>query len=356
MFSNEIRRKVLWEMRHLASIQEISTIKPIEGAEAIELALVKGWQCVAKKGEFKKGDFCVYFEVDSFLPIDERYEFLRKTSYRNNEFMGEGFRVKTITMRGELSQGLALPLSLFPDIELKPGLDVTNLLNIRKWELPESVSSAGTEIGEKPFGIPTTDETRLQSMPEFIDAFSGLPYYITTKMDGTSCTIYSKDGKVGVCGRNKEYKEDVLSCSMWAWVYEHELVRKLAKLGENIAIQGEFCGAGIQKNRLKLMKPNLYVFDILVLRDGGGVKKVGLKELKQYCEQLGLDTVPIEEVCDSFNYTLEELLERARGKYTSGLDKEGIVVRTQEFNHNHDINHKMSFKVINNDFLKVTTQ
>ena len=171
-------------------------------------------------------------------------------------------------------------------------------------------------------------------------------------MDGTSCTVYYKDGNVGVCGRNKEYKEDVYTCSMWAWVYENDIVKKLSKLNENIAIQGEFCGAGIQKNRLKLMKPNLFVFDILALLDGGGVKKVGLSELKQYCEQLGLDTVPIEEIGDSFKYTLDELLERARGKYKSGLDKEGIVVRTQKAGHNYEIKHKMSFKVINNDFLK----
>jgi len=340
------------QMRKLACVQEISGIKHIEGADNIELVLIKGWQCVAKKGEFQKGDFCIYFEVDSFLPIDKRYEFLRKTSYRNNEFMGEGFRVKTITMRGELSQGLALPLTDFANIPSTLGLDVTEVLGVRKWEQPESVSSAGIEIGEKPFSIPTTDETRLQSMPEFIEAFSGLPYYITTKMDGTSCTIYYKDGKVGVCGRNKEYKEDVSTCSMWAWAYENDIISRLSKLNENIAIQGEFCGAGIQKNRLRLMKPNLFVFDILTLLDGGGVKKFGLSEIKQYCEHLEIDTVPIEEVGDSFNYTLDELLERARGKYTSGLDKEGIVVRTQEFRHNFDINHKMSFKVINNDFLK----
>ena len=199
-------------MRSLVTVREISDINPIDGADAIELVIIKGWQCVAKKGEFKKGDLCVYFEVDSYLPIDTRYEFLRKTSYRNNEHMGEGFRIKTMMMRGELSQGLALPLSGFPEIEPEKGLDVTELLSVRKWEIPESVSSSGIEIGIKPFGIPTTGETRLQSMPEFLEVFHGHPYYITTKMDGTSCTIYFYDGNVGVCGRNYEYKEDIASC------------------------------------------------------------------------------------------------------------------------------------------------
>ena len=339
-------------MRQLASIQEIVEIKAIEGADAIELALIKGWQCVAKKGEFKKGDFCVYFEVDSYLPIDPRYEFLRKTSYRNNEHMVEGFRIKTMTMRGELSQGLALPLSIFPEIDPQTQSDITEILGVRKWELPEVLGSMGIEIGNKPFGIPTTDETRLQSMPEFLEVFEGLPYYITTKMDGTSCTVYCMDGKVGVCGRNLEYKEDIITSAMWAWVHRHGLKDRLLVQNENIAIQGEFCGAGIQKNRMKLMEPNLYVFDIIKLYDGGGGKKLGLRELQHYCERLSLEIVPLEEIGDSFHYTLDEMLEKARGKYTSGLDKEGIVVRTQEVEHNDAISHKMSFKVINNDFLK----
>ena len=338
-------------MRSLASVQKISDIKTIEGADAIELVLIKGWQCVAKKGDFMKGDMCVYFEVDSYLPIDVRYEFLRRTSYRNSEFMGEGFRIKTMTMRGKLSQGLALPISEFPEIKRESGLDVTELLGVRKWELPESVSSSGIEIGNKPFGIPTTDETRLQSMPEFLEAFHGRPYYITTKMDGTSCTVYRYDGKVGVCGRNYEYKEDPATCAMWAWVLKHGIKDRLLELAEDIAVQGEFCGAGIQKNPLKLMEPNLYIFDVVKLCGNGG-SKAGLAELQDYCDRLGLDMVPVEEIGEFSNYSLDELLEKARGKYPSGLDKEGIVVRTQQAERNHALNHKMSFKIINNDFLK----
>ena len=344
-------------MRNLASIQSITAVKPIEGADAIELIIIKGWQCVAKKGEFAPGDKCVYFEVDSFLPIEDRYEFLRRTSYRKNEFMGEGFRIKTMTMRGEISQGLALPLDSFPEVsetgaDIAIGTDVTDTLRVRKWEIPEMAGSSGIEIGEKPFGIPTTDETRLQSMPEFIDAFAGQPYYITTKMDGTSCTVYHKGGVVGVCGRNKEYKEDAASCPMWAWVLKSGLKDRLLALGEDIAIQGEFCGEGIQKNCLKLLAPNLFVFDIVRLEENGARPKMGLMGLRDYCERLGLDMVPVEEVGDSFAYTLDELIEKARGKYPGGMDKEGIVVRALEFRHNTALQHKMSFKVINNDFLK----
>ena len=337
-------------MRKLASIQKISDIKPIPDADSIELVIIKGWQCVAKKGEFKPGNFCIYFEVDSYLPIDVRYEFLRKTSYRCNEFMGEGFRIKTVKFRGEISQGLALPLNAFPEIvDKKENTDVTVILNVRKWEIPEQVSNAGIVIGDKPFGIPTTDEVRIQSIPDFLEHFKDKPYYISTKLDGTSCTIYVKNGKVGVCGRNNEYKEDIESCAMWAFVYKFNLKEKLIALEEDIAIQGEFCGAGIQKNRLKLFEPMLFVFDVIKINDNDKLKKCGLNEILAYCEKLNLNSVPIEETGEKFSYTLPELLERAKGKYESGLDKEGIVIRTKEYSRVG--NDKLSFKVINNDFL-----
>ena len=337
-------------MRKLVTIQTVSEVKPIPDADMIELVIIKGWQCVAKKGEFKTGDKAVYFEVDCYLPIDARYEFLRKTSYRNNDYMGEGFRVKTVKFRGEISQGLALPISAFPEVAgSEVDLDVTSLLGVKKWEMPEQVSNAGISIGDKPYGIPTTDEARIQSIPEFLEHFVGKPYYISTKMDGTSCTVYVKGGKVGVCGRNEEYKDDAESCSMWAYVYKHKIKEKLIELGEDIVLQGEFCGAGIQKNRLKLYEPVLYVFDVIKISENEMLKKCGLDEILDTCKKLGMEHVPIEETGDSFNYTLPELLERAKGKYASGSDKEGIVVRTREYGRVG--NDKLSFKVINNDFL-----
>jgi RNA ligase (TIGR02306 family) len=351
-------------MRKLASIQKIDRVSPIVDADAIELVHIKGWQCVSKKGEFQAGDFCIYFEIDAYLPIDERFEFLRKNSYRNNEYMNEGFRVKSMKMRGEISQGLAMPVSLFPELSevtLVDEAEVTELLGVRKWEMPETVGSMGVMIGEKPFGIPTTDETRIQSLPTFIEALRGKPYYISTKLDGTSCTLYVMDGQVGICGRNYEYKEDVDSSEMWRWFYERGLKEKFLALGRNIVLQGEFCGPGIQKNPLKLMKPNFFTFDFLKLEQGIALKQ-DLKDMLAICNGLQIDVVPIEEKGNSFDYTMEDLLKRAEGKYDSGVVKEGIVIRTQtmescEF---YDTNqegervkrtHRLSFKVINNQFL-----
>ncbi len=332
-------------MRHLASIQKIDNLIPIEGADAIELARVLGWQCVVKKDEFASGDYGVYFEVDSYLPLEERYEFLRKSSYRNNEYMGEGFRIKTMRMRGELSQGLILPLTSFDGLQQELGQDVTKLLNIRKWEIPEIEGKSSASKGSKPHGIPTTDETRIQSSPKFLEQLIGKPYYITTKMDGTSCTMYYMNGEFGVCSRTQNLVDEPES-GYWSLARSLGIAKKLIKLGKNIAIQGEYCGAGIQKNRLKLMNPKYYIFDVVNLDNG---KYFTLEELRELVEILSLDMVPIEEEGESFNYSLSELLEKAKGKYPSGLDKEGIVIRSKAPLDGHSI--RVSFKVINNDFL-----
>ena len=336
-------------MRQLATIQQIKSIEPIENSDFLELAHVMGWQCVVKKGGFRPGDRGVYFEVDSFLPLEERYAFLQKTSYRKNEYMGEGYRIKTMTMRGALSQGLFMPLSDFPEIasdDIAPGGDVTELLNIRKWELPEVISSgSGTLIGSKPHGIPTTDEPRAQSNEKYIDILTGNAYYITTKMDGTSCTIYHKNGDCGVCGRNYEYADDDES-AMWKYAHKFNIHEKMKELGRNIAVQGEFCGEGIQKNRLKLFEPVLYVFDIV---DLDTTRYLNLDGIIEISDKLGLKRVPLEEEGDSFNYTLNELLEKAKGKYPGGNNKEGIVVRSKE--NIGAYNNRISFKVLNNDFL-----
>ena len=106
----------LRRMRKLASIQTIRKIEPIEGADRIELAHVLGWQCVVNKGQLQPGDKAIYFEIDSFLPIREEFEFMRHSSYKKTDLMGEGFRLKTQKFRGQISQGLLLPVTQFPEI------------------------------------------------------------------------------------------------------------------------------------------------------------------------------------------------------------------------------------------------
>jgi RNA ligase (TIGR02306 family) len=330
-------------MRALATIQEVSAVTAIEGSDFLESAHVMGWQCVVKKGSFKPGDRAVYFEVDSFLPEDERYEFLRKTSFRDNADNGRGFRIKSIKLRGTLSQGLLQPAGLFPELPagLPAGTDVTERLGVRKWYAPEVATGAGVSIGGRPYGIPASDEIRVQSATELIDRLRGQPYYISTKMDGTSCIVYCIDGRVGCCSRNNEIKEDTESL-YWKPVFKYGLKEKLPALGRDVVLTGELCGPAIQKNRLRLPEHEWFVFD---WREWSSKEYVPLDRMAAECAALGVPTVPVEETGAAFDYDLGRLLERARGKYPSGLDKEGIVVRHKEEPH------RVSFKVLNNDAL-----
>ena len=341
--------------RKLASIQEIIKTEPIEGADRIELAYVLGWQCVVNKGQFNPADKAVYFEIDSFLPIREEFEFMRASSFRKTDIMGEGFRLKTMKFRGQISQGLLLPVSQFPEIpqDADIGTDVTELLNVRKWEIEERATTGGTTIGNLPYDVPHTDETRIQAEPDLLQEFAGLEYYISTKMDGSSHSVSLDENGFHVTGHNYEYKDDGKS-AFYELVKGMDLETKMKAYSEKnnlhvFTIQGEFCAPGIQKNRLKLARPEWYVFTI---REDG--KRVGLNRILDICKELELLSVPIEEIdkdLPSKYPTVDALLERADGEYPNGGKKEGIVIRPTEPVFSERISGALSMKVVNNKYL-----
>lgn len=343
-------------MRKLASIQKVESIVPIEGADRIELAHVLGWQCVVNKGVFKPGDLGVYFEIDSFLPIRDEFEFLRSSSFKKSDVLGEGFRLKTQKFRGQISQGLLLPLGAFPKLpeDLKIGDDVTELLEVRKWEIAERATTGGTIVGVLPDFVPYTDETRVQAEPGLLDEFKGLRYYISTKMDGSSHSIgIDENLTMHVTGHQYEYKDDG-SSSFYELVKSRGYYDKMVEYMKNhsiktFTIQGEFCGAGIQKNRLKLKFPEWYVFTIKIDNE-----RVGLDRMLDVCRELGMVSVPIEEVDSDLTskyQTIDALLERANGTYECGNRKEGIVIRPVEPVYSQTICGPLSMKIINNSYL-----
>lgn len=342
-------------MRKLASIQVVHHIEPIDGADRIELAHVLGWQCVINKDTFKPMDLGVYFEIDSFLPIRPEFEFLRASSYKNTDIMGEGFRLRTMRFKGQISQGLLLPLKLFPEIPSDAGVgyDVTELLGVRKWEIEERATTGGNIKGVLPYDVPHTDETRVQNVPELIREFAGLEYYISTKMDGTSCSLSIDEDGFHVTGHNYEYKDDG-SNSFYEFVKQRGFREKMegcvAALGlTTLTIQGEFCAPGIQQNRLRLTKPEWYVFTI---RENG--KRVGMMRMLLLCEAMDMTPVPIEETGFDFpsKYpTVEAVLERADGEYPNGGKKEGIVIRPAKPVYSTTISSSLSMKAVSNKYL-----
>ena len=328
-------------MRKLASIQKIKYIEEIEGADAIEKAGVLGWQLVIRKGEFKVGDLCVYCEIDSVMPDKPEFEFIRaKTN-----------RIKTIKLRGQISQGICFPLSILPEgTTVEEDIDVTEVLGVTKFEPPIPANLAGEMKGLFPSFIPKTDETRVQVLEELLQKYEGTPCYITEKLDGSSATFYMKDGVFGVCSRNLDllYNE---SNSMWKFARENKLEEKLKALNKNIALQGEIIGEGIQKNKYKLRGQTVYFFNVFEIDT---YRYFSLKEVKQLLVDLDLKMVHVLED----NYMLENSVEAliSKSKMKSVLNKdtiaEGIVIRpVEEKVDKYMMQGRVSFKAINPDFL-----
>ncbi|MFK7932768.1 MAG: RNA ligase (ATP) [Saprospiraceae bacterium] len=192
-------------MRKLASIQRIKALAPIPNADAIVRATVLGWQLVVRKDEFQVGDLCVYIEIDSVLPPRPEFEPIRQ---RTN-------RIKTIRLRGQISQGICFPLSILPvGTPIEEDLDVTEILNITKYEPPIPAQLAGTMKGNFPSFIPKTEETRVQVLANLLEKYAGEMCFVTEKLDGSSVTYYLNNDEFGVCSRNLDLLETE-SNSFW---------------------------------------------------------------------------------------------------------------------------------------------
>jgi len=333
--------------RKLASIRKISDLRPIEGADKIELATIDGWKVVvAKDVNHKVGDLIVYCEVDSFLPIEPEFEFLRKSSYKKMADGNEGFRLKTIKLRGQISQGLIVPLDVLlkcgvSSDDVYEGLDVTGTLGIVKYEPPIPAQLSGLVKGNFPSFLKKTDEERVQNLTKEYSIYSLDKFYVTEKLDGSSVTYYVKDGVFGVCSRNLDLLEDENN-SMWKFAIESGLRDRLVGLGKNIAIQGEIIGEGIQGNPYQRIGQTVKIFN------GFDIDKydyLSLEELLELVKILEVKTVPILDLEFTLPETIDELLLMAEGKSVLNLkaEREGLVIRS------HD--RKISFKSISNKFL-----
>ena len=332
-----------------ASIQKIIDIKPIANADSLEKAYVLGWQVVVKKGEFKIGDLAVFITIDSIVPDKPEFAFLAKNK----------FRIRTVRLRGELSQGIVFPLTILPDekqwteidfSKWSEGDDVSEILNIKHYEKPTPGRfEAGDTKGNWPGFFPHTDEERIQNVPEVLNELRNKAYSITEKVDGTSCTIFFNQGVFGVCSRNLE-KKDSESSVYWKMARKYDLENVLKKYGKNYAIQCEICGPNIQKNKLGLKEIDAFVFDIYDIDDS---KYLSTPQLMVMIQVLGLKQVPMVEMGQGFAYTLEQLLEKAKGKYAgTDNDREGIVVRAMQGEFSEKMRNRISFKVLNNVFLE----
>jgi RNA ligase (TIGR02306 family) len=334
-------------MRKLATIRKIDAIGPIEGADAIEVATVGGWKVVIKKGEFAVGDLAVYFEIDSWMPVDLA-PFLSKGK-EPREFEGiKGERLRTVKLRGQISQGLLLPIEpTCANIvsELFEGLDVSFPLNIVKWEKAIPAQLAGLVKGNFPTQIPKTDQERVQNLTKEIEAAQGSVYEVTEKLEGSSMTCYLIDGEFGVCSRNLDLKRDEKN-AFWQAAIREDIESKMRDTGPDaqFAIQGELIGPGIQGNIYKLMFIEFRVFDVYNILSGEYLTPVFRKAL---IERMGLKHVPVLESNFKLETDVEGLIAKAEGKSVmgdiTGPEREGLVFK--------QVDGGMTFKAISNKYL-----
>lgn len=337
-------------MRKLASIQEVIEVSPIEGADRIEVVTILGWRVVSLKNEFKVGDKCVYFEVDSLIPIREWNKFLE-----NKDKPGKPVRLKTMRLRGQLSQGLALPVKIMESYvgetyeTLDIGTDVTEILEVEKYEAPVSARLSGKVRGIFPSHVPKTDEERLQSNPGFLEEFKGKKYVMTLKCDGTSGSFMNIEGDHHVCSRNLSLQDDGVN-TYWLMYHKYNLKEKLDDMGD-FAIQSEICGPGIQKNRLGLKEQQLLVFNIYDIKAG---RRVCFEKMIEMCSKYDIPTVPVDSF-GTFNFdNVDDLIEYANTRIypSNGELAEGIVVRPMEEFYSYILSSSASFKVISNTYLQ----
>lgn len=360
-------------MRHLASIQKILSLEPIPNADAIEKATVLGWELVVKKGEFQVGDLCVYCEIDSILPELPLFEFLRSKK----------FRIKTIKLRDQISQGIAFPLNIISQVspktkihKLKEDQDVTDILKIKKWDpeeeddLPQERSWISKKFGwllwklglkGKKFGkklnqtfpvhlCPKSDETRVQNMMSGLIRNQNKLAFVTEKCEGSSITfVYNKkvrskwgkaEEKFYVCSRNRiitDTKDNFFLVSQ-----KYGIENKLKELGKNIAVQAELIGPGVQGNIYKLNDHEIRVFNVY---DTDRKRYLPYKEFIELVNKLDLPMAPLVDENHTVHTDIKNYVEMSKGKskINPKVIREGIVIRLME--------EDFSFKSINPEYL-----
>jgi len=365
--------------RKLAHVEIIESLSPIEGADKIEVCTVLGWHCVVKKDEFKVGEKIIYIEVDSVVPEKPEFEFLRDRK----------FRVRTIKLRGQISQGLVVPFDEKFYGNYNVGHDMTEELGItkyltlserddisrqeeaikleksklkkfmmryswyRKWFLSRKAKSGF------PYWVSKTDEERIQNMPKVLEQFKDYKVYVTEKIDYQSVTFTGKmiprfEGVLGKLIPIKKYKFIVCSRnlttndrgSLYWKIADKYKIEAVLRENPTLTIQGEQGDTKIQGNKYKIKEPTMWVFNII---DHEKNYHFNYFEMTNFCQKWGLDHVqllgtgPLSEI----GTTVDEIIEYSKGKsLLADIPREGVVIRCIEGGKK-----LLSFKAINPDFL-----
>lgn len=385
-------------MRKLVTIRKITKISPIKNADFIELASVDGWKSIVKKGLYKEGDYALYLEIDSLIPFNTpAVDFLQTTK----KYLGEKWKyVRTISLREQLSQGLIVEISQFPEIVSlingKPenflNYDFSEMLGVVKYE-PPSEANMGDMSGDLPSYIKRTGEKRIQNVYDILkEHYSDVVFVPTLKMDGTSLTACYIQEPSYFVGKDLDYEK----MTDQFWIGSHRSVVKtpeelekdflekkriaeekgvefhnrrnvkksafhealeaidleakmklwFQKHKKQIAVQGELMGPKIQGNYEKFNDYTFRAFYIYFIDEG---RRASYDEFEEICTEMDIPTVQSFEPIKVFEVfkSSDEILDFAEGVSENRPDREGLVFKSRGLHNGKPI----SFKAISNSYL-----
>lgn len=369
--------------RKLVTIRKIKELQEIKGADLIELAIVDGWKTIVRKGAFSVGDYGIYFEIDSLIPIeDERFSFIET----KKTIEGQKYRyLRTIKLKNQISQGLILPLNVIPEIKNILNFDDEKLLehdfasyiNVIKYEEPDDAPFGSEKSGTYPTYIQKTGEKRIQNVYDKLSSkYKDVEFIPTLKMDGSSMTVCYVNNPVYFVGKEgvdvlddmkeqiwvassrmviREPKIDAItgeleSNAYYDAYYKTGLEKSLPKWCKDnnklIAVQGELLGPKIQKNFEKYNKNTFKAFYVYFIDEG---RRATQEEFVKICSELNIDMIksyPPIKIFQEFD-NVEDIIKFSEGQSEFNKKREGLV-----FKSNILINRQtISFKVISNLYL-----
>jgi len=250
--------------------EQIKQVSPIDGADRIEVASLAGmdYQFVVGKGQFKPGDKVLYFPVDSLIPIDVA----RKMGLEGKLAGKSKDRVKTIKLRGQISQGIVSDLSLVPAHLIEQGPQaITECLGVRKYEPPE-VPCNDAILKALPDGVPVYDIESADRYVEVAGRLMGQNVMITEKVEGSNFSVLAPAG--GEVLVNQHHRtiipKEGIEHTFWKVAKEQKILELAKSLSvhhdKDIVVYGEMLGPGIQGNIYNLSKHKVLFFDVMVNR------------------------------------------------------------------------------------------
>lgn len=334
-------------MSTIASIEKINKITPPFCHGGMPVAHILGWQVLLQNNKFKSGDMCIFVRRGTVLPANNQFEFIRPYTIPIPE--ENGYLITNLQYMGDLSQGLALPLSILSceNTEfLHRKANINKLLGLKSYTSYNPFNNYPVRnINSR--NLLHTAKAELQEKPTLYKALQDKSYYIATKPDGIEITFYYIGHNFGICGATGDY----VFCSdnpLWQFVQKKKIVQKLAGFRTNIAISGYFCGPDAGTNTMNLRDNNFYISSIL---ETDTMKYYDLVHMLKAALQIKLPPVHIEESGSSFGYTIKEIIKKSQGRYTCGNYKKGIIVSESDAYIHQGTTEPLCFEILNDDYL-----